>query len=65
MSIKRKEIPQSEIERQLYICAEVRQAFEGRQPLAFVDTFGCQQNEEDSEKVRGYLSEMGFAMTAD
>ena len=65
MSIKRKEIPQAEIERQLFICAEVKARFEGAKPLAFVDTFGCQQNEEDSEKVRGYLSEMGFAMTTD
>jgi tRNA-2-methylthio-N6-dimethylallyladenosine synthase len=30
-----------------------------------VDTFGCQQNEDDSEKLRGYLAEMGFGMTAD
>jgi len=32
-------------------------------PLAFVDTYGCQQNEADSEKIRGMLSEMGYAFT--
>ncbi|MEA4893679.1 MAG: tRNA (N6-isopentenyl adenosine(37)-C2)-methylthiotransferase MiaB [Oscillospiraceae bacterium] len=65
MSIKRTDIPAPEIERQLALCAEIRQRYEGRTPLALVDTFGCQQNEEDSEKIRGYLSEMGFGMTQD
>ena len=35
------------------------------QPLAFVDTYGCQQNEADSEQIRGMLSEMGYAFTED
>lgn len=65
MSIKRKDIPAEEIEKQLGICTEVRQRYEGKRPLALVDTFGCQQNEEDSEKIRGYLAEMGFEMTED
>ena len=65
MSIKRKEIPSEEIEKQLAICAELRQSFEGVVPLALVDTYGCQQNEEDSEKIRGYLVEMGYEMTED
>lgn len=65
MSIKRKEIPSEEIEKQLAICAELRQSFEGVVPLALVDTYGCQQNEEDSEKIRGYLIEMGYEMTED
>ena len=34
-------------------------------PLAFVDTYGCQQNEADSEKLRGMLSKMGYAFTDD
>ncbi len=65
MSIKRTDIPAEEIEKQLAICTEVRQRYEGKTPLALVDTFGCQQNEEDSEKIRGYLAEMGFEMTED
>ena len=32
-------------------------------PLAFVDTYGCQQNEADSEKLRGMLREMGYGFT--
>lgn len=34
-------------------------------PLAFVDTYGCQQNEADSEKIRGMLAEMGYGFTDD
>jgi len=32
-------------------------------PLAFVDTYGCQQNEADSELIRGMLNEMGYGFT--
>ena len=32
-------------------------------PLACVRTFGCQQNEADSERIKGMLSVMGFGFT--
>ena len=32
-------------------------------PLALVDTYGCQQNEADSETIRGLLLEMGWGFT--
>ena len=32
-------------------------------PLAWVDTYGCQQNEADSERIRGMLREMGYGFT--
>ncbi len=32
-------------------------------PLAFVDTYGCQQNEADSERLRGMLRDMGWGFT--
>jgi tRNA-2-methylthio-N6-dimethylallyladenosine synthase len=35
----------------------------GREKRARVLTFGCQQNEADSERIRGMLAEMGYAMT--
>ena len=49
------------------ICAQIAQRFDaqGRRPLALVDTYGCQQNEADSEKLRGMLSAMGYEMTRD
>ena len=33
----------------------------GRDPHAFVTTFGCQQNEADSEKLMGLAKAMGYA----
>jgi tRNA-2-methylthio-N6-dimethylallyladenosine synthase len=33
----------------------------GRQKMALVQTFGCQQNMSDSEKIKGMLAEMGYA----
>ena len=67
MSYQRVEIPESDIQHQLDICAQLRAHFSagGRQPLAMVDTYGCQQNEADSEKLRGYLRAMGFDFTQD
>ena len=32
-------------------------------PTAYVETYGCQQNEADSERIRGILSESGYAIT--
>ena len=32
-------------------------------PLANVVTFGCAQNENDSEKIRGLLYNLGYSMT--
>ena len=31
-------------------------------PTAYVETYGCQQNEADSEKIRGYLTQSGYAI---
>ncbi len=31
-----------------------------RRPLAFVETYGCAQNENDSEHLKGMLSDMGY-----
>ncbi|MBP3539699.1 MAG: tRNA (N6-isopentenyl adenosine(37)-C2)-methylthiotransferase MiaB [Oscillospiraceae bacterium] len=67
MKYERKLIDISEIRRQEDICRRLaaRFATEGRTMLAMVDTYGCQQNEADSEKLRGYLAEMGFGFTQD
>ena len=65
MAYERKEIGIDEIRRQEDICAQIAEglASDGRQRLAMVDTYGCQQNEADSEKIRGYLAEMGYGFT--
>ena len=31
-----------------------------RKPKALIETYGCQQNENDSERLRGMLKDMGF-----
>ena len=58
-------IPAEDIQRQKEYCAEVRAMNQRlpRVPLAWVDTYGCQQNEADSELIRGMLTEMGYEMT--
>ena len=33
------------------------------QPLAYVHTFGCQQNVSDSERLKGLLDLMGYGFT--
>ena len=67
MSYQRTEIAEQEISRQVEICDRLRALYQsrGKQPLAMVDTYGCQQNEADSEKLRGYLRAMGFGFTQD
>ena len=58
-------IPPAEIDRQLALCDQIHTLLEDRpgQKLAFVDTYGCQQNEADSERLRGYLARMGYAFS--
>ena len=53
---------------QLRICDEIRTEWaekQEKQPLALVDTYGCQQNEADSEQLRGMLRRMGLGFTED
>lgn len=67
MAYERKEISIEAIRRQEDICREIYDSFvsQKNRPLAMVDTYGCQQNEADSEKLRGYLAEMGYGFTQD
>ena len=67
MNQKTTRISPEEIARQKDFCAQIHamNAALPAQPLAYVDTYGCQQNEADSERLRGYLSEMGYGFTAD
>ena len=59
-------ISPADVEQQLAFCqsvAELTARWPEGKPLAFVDTYGCQQNEADSERIRGYLEKMGFGFT--
>ena len=49
-----------------YVQAEnARRAAEGKSRRVYVQTFGCQQNEADSEKLLGLSELMGYTPTAD
>ncbi len=57
---------QLELERQLGYCQRVREIVSSKyskQPLAFVHTYGCQQNVSDTEHLKGYLEKMGYGFT--
>ena len=64
---KRLEIPAGDVMRQREIAAEVRQLHSTRPtaPTAYLDTYGCQQNEADSETMAGFLVEMGYTLVDD
>ena len=47
----------------LHYIDEVRALNLKRSPRCYVFTFGCQQNEADSEKIRGLALEMGYSIT--
>ncbi len=55
-------ISPAEIQRQSEIIYKIRDSFKhnSKKPLAFVETYGCQQNSSDSEKLKGMLFDMGF-----
>ena len=67
MNYQRTEITPEEISKQIDLCHTIfdRVTADGARPMAMVDTYGCQQNEADSEKLRGYLAEMGYGFTQD
>ena len=60
------EPPTEEPARQYYFMAKCREwvrEFErknGRRPFAFTQTFGCQMNAKDSEKLCGILKQLGY-----
>jgi tRNA-2-methylthio-N6-dimethylallyladenosine synthase len=36
-----------------------------RDKMLYTETFGCQQNEADTEKIRGMLTDLGMRLTED
>ena len=57
-------IEPEQLRRQQAYCQQIRTYWErqGVSPAAFVDTYGCQQNEADSERIRGMLEQCGYTM---
>ncbi len=65
MNTKTTVISQEALDAQLAFCHKINTYWHSRSvtPLAYVETYGCQQNEPDSERIRGLLSESGYAIT--
>ena len=59
-------ITQAELSQQFAFCDKISAYWheKGRTPTAYVETYGCQQNEADSEKLRGYLAQGGYTIVA-
>ena len=64
MSAKTTVISNEQLQQQLNYCDRIagiwREA--GRAPVAYVETYGCQQNEADSERIRGMLCQAGYGI---
>jgi tRNA-2-methylthio-N6-dimethylallyladenosine synthase len=55
------------LSRQFDFCDKIAAHWQalGQVPKAYVETYGCQQNEADSEKLRGYLSQCGYTIASE
>ena len=64
MNTKTTVISQEELHTQFACCDKIAAYWrsQNRTPVAYVETYGCQQNEADSEKLRGYLAQAGYAI---
>ena len=64
MNTKTTVISPEALDRQFGYCDRIAAfwAQQGLTPKAYVETYGCQQNEADSEKLRGFLAQSGYAI---
>ena len=60
-------VPEADLARQREFEEKVKAMFTAREahPRACVDTFGCQQNVADGQKLMGMLQACGFTLTDD
>ena len=66
MNSKTSVISRAQLQKQKQFCQEIRDFWTKKEtnPTAYVETYGCQQNEADSEKLRGMLWESGYSIVA-
>ena len=64
MNRKTSVISQEALQQQFAFCQKIEAYWHDRgiTPTAYVETYGCQQNEADSEQLRGLLSQAGYAI---
>ena len=65
MQNKTSRITTEQLNTQLSYCYKIKEywAAQSITPLAYVETYGYQQNEADSEHIRGLLNECGYGIT--
>jgi tRNA-2-methylthio-N6-dimethylallyladenosine synthase len=65
MNTKTTTVSQEQLRQQFDFCAKIHALWHSRgiTPKAYVETYGCQQNEADSERIRGLLSQCGYTVT--
>ena len=63
MERKQVVIPEAEIARQREFTDKIAALRAGQETYAFVDTYGCQQNVADSQRIMGMLRDMGCTLT--
>ena len=64
MNTKTTVIQPEQLQQQFAYCDKIAAYWQSENiaPKAYVETYGCQQNEADSEKLRGYLTQCGYAI---
>ena len=54
-----------DIEKQYKYMDMVKALLAGKEQFVYIQTFGCQQNEADSERLAGMAEHMGYSVTSD
>ncbi|MBQ8621334.1 MAG: tRNA (N6-isopentenyl adenosine(37)-C2)-methylthiotransferase MiaB [Oscillospiraceae bacterium] len=65
MNTKTTVISEEALAQQLAFCDKIEAYWKSQAitPTAYVETYGCQQNEADSQRIRGILQSAGYAIT--
>ncbi len=58
-------VSEQEIARQNTVMDQVALSLAGNAPVFYIQTFGCQQNEADSERLAGMAQRMGYTVSDD
>ena len=53
-------VPQGELESARLAAERINNNLDGRKPTYYIETYGCQMNEHDSETLAGMLLEKGY-----
>ena len=67
MKVQTTVISQAQLSEQHAFCDKIAAYWHERAmtPAAYVETYGCQQNEADSERIRGMLQSCGYSIAAE